>query len=458
MAEVKHKLRKYAAYLQANPQGNKVLQVLRKLSALPVSISLLQETGVGKLVNGFRKHEGDVGVCAKDLVHRWKQLVAEEAQQQEQADDDHDSEEVASDQDNGSDCHSDEGSRRNTGSENEGEDGQEESEKEESGDEGSVKDEESQHSEEDRGSRSASGSENEACEHEEGNSGDGSDGEGGERSGGESDSGDARSIRLSEDEILSTLPETSANYRPWRFQPVDGDRHKDTEVDAMQIVSKNTSRTQVYSGRRHGLSEVKSLFDLSIQVLIDNIDALEYVGGIPFDILKPVLERATVHQLYNLEDQNPQFLEDTDYLWKIHCQKDFRGCEPDELESWRELYLRKHDEREAKYQKLKASMTTVMKRGQAGRQVKMAFVDSAVKPPREVRRQQMKYGTAGMVRGKPGPTTHSTLQPERHNPRRPTTFVPLGRSTEEDSRQPRPFIRPAPLMEKTLKMMKKVRR
>nr|KAG5688016.1 hypothetical protein BaRGS_026806 [Batillaria attramentaria] len=292
MAEVKHKLRKYAAYLQANPQGNK-------------------ETGVGKLVNGFRKHEGDVGVCAKDLVHRWKQLVAEEAQQQEQADDDHDSEEVASDQDNGSDCHSDEGSRRNTGSENEGEDGQEESEKEESGDEGSVKDEESQHSEEDRGSRSASGSENEACEREEVNSGDGSDGEGGERSGGESDSGDARSIRLSEDEILSTLPETSANYRPWRFQPVDGDRHK----------------------------EVKSLFDLSIQVLIDNIDALEYVGGIPFDILKPVLERATVHQLYNLEDQNPQFLEDTDYLWKIHCQKDFRGCEPDELESWRELYL-----------------------------------------------------------------------------------------------------------------------
>ena len=32
---------------------------------------------------------------------------------------------------------------------------------------------------------------------------------------------------------------------------------------------------------------------------------LEYVGGIPFDILQPVLERCTVSQLYTLEDYNP---------------------------------------------------------------------------------------------------------------------------------------------------------
>ena len=35
------------------------------------------------------------------------------------------------------------------------------------------------------------------------------------------------------------------------------------------------------------------------------ITALDYVGGVPFDILKPVLAKATASQLYNIEDCNP---------------------------------------------------------------------------------------------------------------------------------------------------------
>jgi len=35
------------------------------------------------------------------------------------------------------------------------------------------------------------------------------------------------------------------------------------------------------------------------------IAALEYVGAIPYDILKPVLESCTAAQLYTLEDFNP---------------------------------------------------------------------------------------------------------------------------------------------------------
>ena len=26
-------------------------------------------------------------------------------------------------------------------------------------------------------------------------------------------------------------------------------------------------------------------------------------------------------------------------MWKIHCEREFRGCEPEEMETWRELYL-----------------------------------------------------------------------------------------------------------------------
>ena len=35
------------------------------------------------------------------------------------------------------------------------------------------------------------------------------------------------------------------------------------------------------------------------------LPALDYVGGVPFDILKPVLEVCNPSQLYTIEDANP---------------------------------------------------------------------------------------------------------------------------------------------------------
>ena len=35
------------------------------------------------------------------------------------------------------------------------------------------------------------------------------------------------------------------------------------------------------------------------------LSAIDYVGGIPYDVLKPVIDRATASQLYSLEDYNP---------------------------------------------------------------------------------------------------------------------------------------------------------
>lgn len=40
---------------------------------------LLQETGVGKTVNSFRKHEV-AGELAKNLVAQWKKLVPQSAE------------------------------------------------------------------------------------------------------------------------------------------------------------------------------------------------------------------------------------------------------------------------------------------------------------------------------------------------------------------------------------------
>ena len=58
-----------------------------------------------------------------------------------------------------------------------------------------------------------------------------------------------------------------------------------------------------------GLGTYMTFYDIFYHLLdIDEncvIAALEYVGPIPYDILKPVLECCTATQLYTLEDFNP---------------------------------------------------------------------------------------------------------------------------------------------------------
>lgn len=67
--------------------------------------------------------------------------------------------------------------------------------------------------------------------------------------------------------------------------------------------------------------------------------ALEFTGGVPYELLRPVLERASAVQLFALENYNPYLLEDTDELWKVLCQKKFRTAVREEMETWRDLYL-----------------------------------------------------------------------------------------------------------------------
>lgn len=67
--------------------------------------------------------------------------------------------------------------------------------------------------------------------------------------------------------------------------------------------------------------------------------ALEYTGGVPFDVLRAVLERATPHQLLNVEEYNPYLMEDSDVLWQKHVQRHCRSQRREEMETWREMFL-----------------------------------------------------------------------------------------------------------------------
>ncbi len=120
---------------------------------------------------------------------------------------------------------------------------------------------------------------------------------------------------------------------------------------------------------------------------------LEFIGGVPFDILRPVLERTTCEQLMALEDYNPYLIEDTHCLWEQHCKRRFRMKSREELETWRDMYIvsekfqifvftknlkkflitqqRCLDEEQAKFN----SLTAIIKVSEK-RQTKPAYVDT----------------------------------------------------------------------------------
>ncbi|XP_060077689.1 transcription elongation factor B polypeptide 3-like [Ylistrum balloti] len=249
-------------------------------------------------------------------------------------------------------------------------------------------------------------------------------------------------LQVTDEDILGALPQPNTHYRPWRLKEVEEKKKTDEELlDAFIAGTKTTGRTQMYSGKKQNfVPEVYKLFDVCMKVLCNNIDSLEFVGGVPFTILKPVLEKCTAAQLYRLEDFNPHFLEESDSLWMNHCHKDFRLSKPEEMETWREHYLRKFDEREEKLKKISANINASLAKKVPERTTQLAYIDSAAKPPRNVRRQQAKYGTAGPSSGE---RSRARFLPSMDP-------IPVGK--------PKAMKTSAPMMAKTLTMMKKIRR
>ncbi|XP_067884570.1 elongin A, like [Heterodontus francisci] len=187
--------------------------------------------------------------------------------------------------------------------------------------------------------------------------------------------------------------------------PSDSPPTSPIKKSAVSNISENTveftgrrsnCKMQVYSGSKTtNILKMMSLYEQCIRVLQNNIDSIHEVGGVPFEIIEPVLERCTAEQLCRIEDCNPSFIEQTDHFWMKHCKKDFKREEPQEYESWRELYLRLYNEREQKLKILTQSISSAHANKPKGRQVKLAYVNTSAKPPRNILRQQGRYGTAG---------------------------------------------------------------
>lgn len=242
----------------------------------------------------------------------------------------------------------------------------------------------------------------------------------------------------------SSVPEKSTNFN----------------LDSASVTQFNpkTMRTKVYSGVKTGaLLTVPTLFDICIRVLQKNIDALEYTGGVPFDVLRPVLERTTPQQLLNFEDYNAYLLEDTDVLWQQHVGRHFRGQKREEGETWREMFLRCEDEKERRLNILTKNIKISQKQSALPiKKTRLAYVDNVVKPPRNIQRKQELYGTNDKLIASPAARV-AALSAMSHNtvvagdPR-----LKIGRDFNSAATGNNPLrIKKAPLMAKTLQFIKK---
>ncbi|XP_013100988.2 transcription elongation factor B polypeptide 3 [Stomoxys calcitrans] len=271
--------------------------------------------------------------------------------------------------------------------------------------------------------------------------------------------------------IALELPTISTNYKPMPLNQTVMDcvfnttssssKPMRTLTDAEALhhgISSKTMRTKIYSGSKTGqIFQVPSLFDMCIRILQKNIDALEYTGGVPFEVLRPVLERATPEQLYEFEDYNRYLMEDSDVLWQVHVSRKFRTQKRLENESWREMFIRCQEEEERRLSFLKDSIKQSQKIAAAPvRKTQLAFVDSMVKPPRNVMRKQEQYGTKAKLVATPAARVASLQNATPNAAKSGDQRLKVSPAVRDNAQVSSSVVRnkKAPLMQKTLAFMR----
>uniref|UniRef100_A0A3Q2DCS8 Elongin A, like n=1 Tax=Cyprinodon variegatus TaxID=28743 RepID=A0A3Q2DCS8_CYPVA len=338
--------------LQLSDAAEPVLKILQKLKDLDITLDILSETGIGKTVNSLRRHK-QAGELAKSLVKVWKKLVSKESA----------SVVCKLKKQNGDTMlggKSYEGTPKKHRSESRQKlKGEKEScTKAKPSKESSVKEKEpfpscNKHLKTLKGAKDcrllemSSSSEAQNRKRKKAND---------EKHG---------------DPQYKSDPESKKYSKSIKIQI----RHRDAESNTMTVVDiffievekepdfceeesavftgqRLNKKMQVYSGAKTlFLPTMMSLYQQCIRTLQNNLNLLYETGGVPFELLEPVLERCTPEQLLRIEEFNP-VRRLTDHLWGKHCQRDFKDCKLQEYESWKEMYIRLSEERERKLKKL----------------------------------------------------------------------------------------------------------
>lgn len=241
----------------------------------------------------------------------------------------------------------------------------------------------------------------------------------------------------------------------------------ETDDDAITVMIANAksgrNRTAVYSGRKTSAfsqhEKFPSLIQLCVHTLQDNVSRIDECGNLPYEMLKPILERGKPEDMMRIEDYNPRLMEDTGELWEKIVKRHFPRGDRQEFESYREMYERHVQEREEKYEKLMGKFATSYASLKTNnRQTKLTYIDSASKVPRMVKRAQEKNGTFIPMVGSSREEKNIGLVKKARMTAPGSANIPSApsaRGAPSASREPREApkkSRVAPMMAKTLKL------
>ncbi|XP_036403131.1 elongin A, like [Megalops cyprinoides] len=433
-ADVSKKVLQLKQQLKESSESKTILKILKRLQGIDITLDILAETGIGKAVNAFRKH-GNAGEVAKSLVSQWKKLIPKESTSE------------------GKKTKVLKITKKPCGSNDENQQSEDELEKPAMSFESYLSydlkaPKRKNKSYDDKRTAKKLRVNGERTE----------------------PPGKATNGKTSTEEPLKKVSTGSVmdllNVPLPTFLPECEDLNnfpyiKKKPEDVVPVVCEEAPiftgqrlnrKMQVYSGPKTTfLPTMMSLHQQCLRAIRNNIDLLYEIGGVPFEILEPVLERCTPEQLLRIEECNSVYIEETDHLWKTHCQRDFKNGRLEEYESFREMYLRLSEERESKLKRLTESIVSAHSGKPKGRQVKLTFINTAVKPPRHVRIQQEIHGTAGSV------LQSNLLNPPSVKPlatgARPSCSGTT--SSTSQAQDPKKMRRVAPMMAKSLKAFKK---
>ena len=354
-----------------------VLYCIKKLDAVPVTIEILQDSEVGKVVNRLKKRTDttpDVISSSKALVEKWKELVknadeADEALKPQKVAVNERPEAVSSSSSKSKipfeERNSSSSSSKNHHNHH-------------------KKDKKEKHKESDKKENQRDKSEKSSSHHKHHKSHKSSSSSKDKQASEVSSNGSSHSASNNGSNI--EIPtDINPNYKPPKV------RQRYSNQQPLQPSSANTN-PHIRNGNGSLQHEkFPSLIQLCVHVLQDNVSRIDECGNLPYEMLKPILERGKPEDILRIEDYNPRLMEDTGGLWEQIVNRHFPRGDRQEFESYREMYERQVQEREEKYEKLMGKFATSYASLKTNnRQTKMTYIDSAPKVPRGVKRAQEK--------------------------------------------------------------------
>ncbi|XP_065337962.1 transcription elongation factor B polypeptide 3 [Cloeon dipterum] len=262
------------------------------------------------------------------------------------------------------------------------------------------------------------------------------------------------------EDLASLLDQPALTYKPLPSIPQKSSKSQLSESNMFSfsdVIKNKNQRTKVYSGTKSALTGVPTLLEICQKVLLENIDAIEHVGSAPFEVLEPVFSKANASQLLRIQHHNDHFYEELDDLWRTLVETEFKSATKQEDECWCDVYERSMIERNTKMSELAAKIKANTEARQAPqRKTMLAFEHSLAKPPRTIRKQQIKNGTAnGSLPRNVARSTYSEPGPSGLSSSKESTLArTVGLLREGPSTMIKSKKRPAPLMQKTLQLMK----